>query len=133
MFSPHALARTTFRDPCSQDELIDIYDDHGIFLFPSLFEGFGKVFLEAMSRGLCVVASNTGGMRDVIRTRHNGILVEVGNYKQVFEAVDFLLGHPDTANGMSMEARNTSIQYTWDRVGRETAALYTVIRSKTVR
>ncbi|MGA8807684.1 MAG: glycosyltransferase family 4 protein, partial [Thermoanaerobaculia bacterium] len=48
----------------AQDALRDIYDAHGVFLFPSFFEGFGKAFLEAMSRGLCVVASDAGAMHD---------------------------------------------------------------------
>jgi glycosyltransferase involved in cell wall biosynthesis len=51
-----------------------IYDDHGVFLFPSFFEEFGKAFLESMSRGLVLVASNNGGMRDVIKEGQSGLL-----------------------------------------------------------
>jgi glycosyltransferase involved in cell wall biosynthesis len=47
-----ALNRVTFLDWMSQEDLRNVYDDHGIFLFPSFFEGFGKVFLEAMARGM---------------------------------------------------------------------------------
>ena len=62
----NVLERVSFVDWCDQIQLIRVYDEHGIFLFPSFFEGFGKAFIEAMSRGLVVIASKNGGMRDVI-------------------------------------------------------------------
>ena len=64
--TPEANRRAEILHWTTQDALRDIYDRHGIFLFPSFFEGFGKAFLEAMSRGLCVVASDVGGMHDLI-------------------------------------------------------------------
>ena len=45
------------------------------FLYSSLFEGFGKVALEAMARGLCVIASDVGSMRDVIHSGQDGVLI----------------------------------------------------------
>ena len=62
---------------------MQVYDEHGVFLFPSFFEGFGKAFLEAMSRGLVVVASNNGGMRDVIKDGQSGFLVKTGDWRQM--------------------------------------------------
>lgn len=108
----------------SQDRLMQVYDEHGIFLYPSLFDGFGKVFLEAMSRGLCVVTTATGGMEDVIRAPHNGMFVDMNDPGGLAEAVRFLRGHPARAGAMSVAARATALEYTWDRVGRETAAFY---------
>src|SRR5258706_3841758 len=71
----------------TQEALRDVYDAHGIFLFPSFFEGFGKAFLEAMSRGLCVVASDVGGMHDVIDSGKNGVLVPAGDAHAVADSV----------------------------------------------
>ena len=70
--------RVTFLDWMPQDELIRVFDEHGIFLFSSFFEGFGKTPLEAMVRGLCVVATATGGMRDYIEDGVSGRLTPVG-------------------------------------------------------
>ncbi|WP_149497774.1 glycosyltransferase family 4 protein [Roseiconus lacunae] len=47
-----------------QSRLLPLFDRHGIFVFPSFFEGAGKACIEALARGLNVVASDTGGMRD---------------------------------------------------------------------
>ena len=66
LLSETARPRVALLDWMPQKELLDVYDNHGIFVFPSFFEGFGKAFLEAMARGLCVVAADNGGASDVI-------------------------------------------------------------------
>lgn len=108
----------------SQEALRDIYDAHGIFLFPSFFEGFGKAFLEAMSRGLCVVASDVGGMHDLIESGRNGILVPPGDADALADAALTIMNDPDRAATMSRAAASTARRYTWGRVARETADFY---------
>ena len=110
--------------------LIEVYDAHGLFLFPSFFEGFGKVFLEAMSRGLCVIASNVGGARDVIENGVSGLLVPPGDAAAIASAAESLLADPSRAAAMATEAARVSRTYTWDRVARETATFYEVIRTQ---
>jgi len=73
--------RVSFMDWLPQNDLRRVYDDHGIFLFPSFFEGAAKAVLEAMARGLCVVAADTGGMRDYIEHGEDGFLVPVGDVR----------------------------------------------------
>lgn len=104
--------------------LVDVYDAHGIFLFPSFFEGFGKVFLEAMSRGLCVVATDVGGAHDVIENGVSGLLVPPGSVVAIVNATESLLAEPDGAAIMSAQAARVASTYTWERVARETAAFY---------
>jgi glycosyltransferase involved in cell wall biosynthesis len=108
----------------TQDALRDIYDAHGIFLFPSFFEGFGKAFLEAMSRGLCVVASDVGGMHDVIDSGRNGVLVPAGNATALADEALGIARDADRATAMSAAAAQTAREYSWERVARETAAFY---------
>jgi glycosyltransferase involved in cell wall biosynthesis len=115
--------RTTIQHWTTQDALRDIYDQHGTFLFPSFFEGFGKAFLEAMSRGLCVVASDVGGMHDVI-DGENGIVVPPGDAVALADAALRIIRNPDTAIAMSAAAARKAREYTWERVGLETAAFY---------
>lgn len=109
------------------DALRAIYDAHGVFLFPSFYEGFGKVFLEAMSRGLCTIASDVGGAHDVITSGTDGVLVPPGDAGAVAGAVRAL--DLPRAVAMSEAAVHTARQYTWKRVGRETAAFYERLRS----
>jgi glycosyltransferase involved in cell wall biosynthesis len=108
----------------TQDALRNIYDAQGIFLFPSFFEGFGKAFLEAMSRGLCVIASDAGGMHDIIENGRNGILVPPGDANALADAALAIIRNPGHASEMSSAAAVTARRYTWDRVARETADFY---------
>jgi glycosyltransferase involved in cell wall biosynthesis len=99
-------------------ELVQVYDRHGVFLFPSYFEGFGKAFLEAMSRGLVVVASDVGGMRDLIRDGVNGYLVPPG------DAAGLAARAREARIEMGAKAAETARVHTWDRVAEETVAFY---------
>ncbi len=109
---------------CSQSDLLNMYDQHGILLFPSLFEGFGKVFLEAMSRGLCVVATSEGGMGDIIIDQDNGFLVKHNCPAEIVSIVKHLWDNLEMALEMSGRAAATAAEYSWDRVARETEAFY---------
>lgn len=124
LLSEEASKRVSLHDWMPQEELLKVYDQHGIFLFPSFFEGFGKVFLEAMSRGLCVIASDNGGARDVIRHGMNGMLSPTGNVETVVAYAQELMSQFPLAANISKEAALTARQYTWDRVAAETAAFY---------
>jgi glycosyltransferase involved in cell wall biosynthesis len=123
LLTSDANDRTTIQHWTTQDALRDIYDQHGTFLFPSFFEGFGKAFLEAMSRGLCVVASDVGGMHDVI-DGENGIVVPPGDAVALADGALRIIRSPDAAIAMSAAAARRAREYTWERVGLETAAFY---------
>jgi glycosyltransferase involved in cell wall biosynthesis len=116
--------RVRLVDWMPQEELMQVYDSHGLFLFPSFFEGFGKAFLEAMSRGLCVVAADNGGAHDVIANEVSGMLTPTGDVDAMANACFRLLGDHNTAVRMSNAAAKTARAYTWDRVARETVAFY---------
>jgi glycosyltransferase involved in cell wall biosynthesis len=116
--------RVTLHDWMPQAKLRDVYDRHGVLLFPSLFEGFGKVFLEAMARGLCVAASDVGGMSDVIRTNDNGWLVPAGDAPALAAAAEKMMSEPALFARISRAARETALRYTWQRAARETVGFY---------
>jgi glycosyltransferase involved in cell wall biosynthesis len=116
--------RISFVEWRDQQNLMQVYDKHGLFLFPSFFEGFGKAFLEAMSRGLVVVACNNGGMSDVIKDGQNGFLTETGDWRQMAKAAIRAIENPELSASVSTEARRTSLSYSWKRVAIETTAFY---------
>jgi glycosyltransferase involved in cell wall biosynthesis len=125
LFQRETIAeRVSFIAWRNQLDLMRVYDEHGIFLFPSFFEGFGKVFIEAMSRGLVVVASNNGGMRDVIKDGESGFLAETGDWRRMADLAIHAVENPGLARCISSEARRCSLSYSWQRVGIATASFY---------
>jgi len=124
LLTSEANERMTVVPWTTQEALRDLYDAHGVFLFPSFFEGFGKAFLEAISRGLCVVASDVGGMHDVIDSGKNGILVPPGDAKTLADQALAIVNDLPRATAMSAAAAQTAREYSWERVARETAAFY---------
>jgi glycosyltransferase involved in cell wall biosynthesis len=121
-----AAARTSLIGWMPQEDLVRIYDEHGIFLFPSFYEGFGKVFLEAMSRGLCVIASDMGGPHDLIRSGTDGILVPTGDANAIVEALRSLTLLQ--ASRISTAARSRASEYTWTRLATEVTRFYEDLR-----
>lgn len=128
LLSPSTLERTTFVDWIPQNELVDLYDRHGIFLFPSYTEGFGKVFIEAMARGLCVVASNAAGMKDVIQHGKDGFLCEPGNASDFVEKVNDIFQN-DRNHVLSQNAAAKAREYTWEKTALETLKFYDQINT----
>lgn len=107
-----------------QEQLVALFDAHGIFLCPSLFEGFGKVFMEAMARGLCVIGTRTGGMPDIIASGRNGILVPFHDPSAIVAAVRGLVNDPDRGQSMAAQAALAARGYSWRRTAAEALSFY---------
>ena len=116
--------RVTFVAWMPQEQLMELYDRHGVFLFPSFFEGFGKAPLEAMSRGLCVVASRTGGMRDYIDDGVSGCLVPIGRPDAMADVALQLMSDHNRCRTMSLAARETAATHTWNRCAEDAVSFY---------
>lgn len=120
--------RVTLLPWCDQKELIELYDQHGLFVFPSFFEGAGKAALEAMSRGLCVIASDTGGMHDYIQHGINGFLCEVGNVRQFVERLNQLLNSPETIRATGTQAYESMNDYSWKKCAEKAVEFYRTLQ-----
>lgn len=71
----------------------EIYSILDILVLASDTEGTPRVVLEAMSNGICVVATNVGGLKEIIDNNKNGVLVNKGDYKSISENIDYLLSN----------------------------------------
>jgi glycosyltransferase involved in cell wall biosynthesis/GT2 family glycosyltransferase len=82
-----ALECALFHGELPNQALSRLYDACDVFVAPSLYESFGLVFLEAMSRGKAVVGTRTGGVPEVVRDTVDGFLVEPGDSEGLAEAI----------------------------------------------
>jgi glycosyltransferase involved in cell wall biosynthesis len=120
--------RILLRDWVSRDALMELYDAHGLFLFPTLAEGAAKVVMEAMARGMCVVSSDTSGPRDYIHSGVNGVLVPVGDAMAMARAAERLVESGDECQRMGAAARITGEQFRWSRCARQMLTFYADLR-----
>jgi glycosyltransferase involved in cell wall biosynthesis len=108
----------------SEAELLRRMQGCALMVFPSLYEGFGIAFLEAMAVGLPVVTTRTGGMADIIEPGVNGELVGVRKPAALAETILGLLGDPARRRRLGTAARQTASRYTWQRAASDTNRLY---------
>lgn len=79
-----------------------------VLVVPSLSESFGRVVIEAMAARTPVVASEVGGIPDIIVNGVNGILVPVKNPRAISEAVIKLLSDKSLYYNISQNSRKTA-------------------------
>ena len=71
------------------DKLLEEYQTANAFVLASRFEAFGVVFIEALSAGLPVIGTKSGGPEEIINDA-NGILVDINNVDQLSNAMEVL-------------------------------------------
>jgi len=102
--------------------LLSAYD---LFVQPSIWEGFGLTLVEAMAVGLPVVATDVGGIPEIVRHGRDGILVPAGDAAALASAIAALLDDPARRSAFAAEGRHRArTEFHIDRLVAETAALY---------
>jgi glycosyltransferase involved in cell wall biosynthesis len=117
--APALLPRVTFVDWVDQARLMELYDGHGVQIIPSLYEGASKAHYEGMSRGLCMVCSAVGAMKDSIVDGVNGLLAKPGDARGLATQLTRALADPEAAASMAAAAREVACRYTWRRTAEE--------------
>jgi glycosyltransferase involved in cell wall biosynthesis len=106
----------TFTGYVQGKPLADLFAAADIFLFPSEHETFGNVVLEAMASGTPVIGAASGGVRDIVRDGETGFLRPPGDIGGFVQAVDTLFGSVELRRSMGLNARQYSIQQSWDAI-----------------
>lgn len=81
-------------------EALRYYALIGLLIVPSQYEGFGLTAAEGMAAGLPVIASDVGGLREVIDNGNSGLLVPYGDVEKMSSALLSMLSNPERASRM---------------------------------
>ena len=96
-----------------------------VAVFPSLYEPFGIVALEAMAADAPVVVSNVGGLAEVVEHAETGILVHPNDPASLAWGVLHTLLHPEWAKMRAANAYRAAVsQYSWANIARQTIDVY---------
>jgi glycosyltransferase involved in cell wall biosynthesis len=114
-------------------DLPPLYRAAAVSVIPSLEEGFGIPAAEAMGCGIPVVASDAGGLPEVVEDGTCGFVVPKGNADALAEAIGRLLADPELRARMGAAARERALRlFDWDIAARAFDSLYRQVLSGSV-
>ena len=100
--------------PCSPWALRERYRKADVFVFPSFFEGFGLVLLEAMACALPAIAASSTAAPEIL-TPDCGQLVETGDVHALVSALRWFSSHRERIPSMGLAATTRAELFSWDR------------------
>ena len=105
-----------------QGVLPNLYKNASLFVYPSLYEGFGLPVLEAMASGVPVITSNTTSLPEVVGDA--GLLVDPQNVDALREGISRLLVDDTLRRDISGKGLERARLFSWEKCSRETLAVY---------
>jgi glycogen synthase len=123
-----------------QSEIIPLYSKAAAFVCPSVYEPFGLINLEAMACGIPVIASQVGGIPDIVRHGKTGFLVPYAPVSErnpepcdpeafateLAAAVNSILDNPDLGRDMGRQGMQRAREtFSWSAIARRTLQFYT--------
>lgn len=107
------------------DDLRPFFDLLDVFVLPSQKEAFGMVLLEAMRSGCPVVASDIGGIPEIVRDGETGLLFKAGDAQALADTIGRLLEDKKLRDRLKLNAqRMVKEEFSLERMTRETEKVY---------
>ena len=124
----------TFLGWVPNSELPPYYHAAAVSVVPSLEEGFGIPAAEAMGCQIPVVASDAGGLPEVVEHGVTGLIVPRGDSVALAEAIGALLADPARRAQMGRAGRERALRlFDWDRTAEQLERIYAEVLSRTGR
>ncbi|HPF21642.1 MAG TPA: glycosyltransferase family 4 protein [Syntrophomonas sp.] len=102
-----------------------VYHHAKAAVFPSLYEPFGIVALEAMATNTPVIVSEVGGLSEIVEHRQTGLKVPPGHESKLAEAIIELLTNTEYARQFAKNAAQAiASTYSWETIAHSTIAVY---------
>lgn len=110
-------------EPAGASELDRLFREATMFAMPSLYEGFGMPFLEAMAYGLPCVGTAVCAVPEIVRDGETGRLAAPGDVDSLHAALRALAADPAAAAALGARGREDAVaRWTWDAVAQRIMA-----------
>jgi len=113
-FPPEVRDRVSCLRAAPEKGIAAVFASADIYVLPSIFEGTPLTLMEAMWSGLPIIATETCGMRDVLRHGDNGLLIPVRAPERLSQELERLFDNAELRAKLGQAARADAVQnYTW--------------------
>ena len=115
----------TFTGRISDEERDRLYHAADAAVFPSLYEPFGIVALEAMAARCPVIVAHTGGLAEVVKLHETGLTVYPNNVDSLVWGITHTLAHPHWSQARALNAfQDVCTRYNWHTIAQTTLDIY---------
>lgn len=116
-----ALEKHQWIPSMSHEQVLSCMREHDVFVFPSLFEGFGLVITEAMSQGVPVITTERTAGPDLIKDGEDGWIVPAASSTAIKHVLTKILESPEIVEQFGVAAQNKALTRPWSVYGQEMA------------
>lgn len=128
--TPKTRSRINFAGSFPHEDVISYYHQADILINPSLTEAFGMSLVEAMACKVPVIATNIGGMKEIVDDEKTGLTVKADNPTDLANAILRLLQSENIKKSMGEAGLARAINlFTWDNVANNLWDLYSELQS----
>jgi len=120
--------RVSFRGRLTRSAVREEFRNSQLFVLPSLWEGQGIVFLEAMASGLPIVATRIPGVNGMLEDQVNALLVPPRDSRALAEAIQKLVASPELRLELASEGLKRVRQFDWNQLVDRIISLYSLAR-----
>ncbi len=99
-----------------------LYQGASLFLYPTLYEGFGLPVVEAMASGVPVITSNTSSLKEIAQGYAE--LVNPLEVKEIAKAIERCMGNRGHARQLAVRGRERSARFRWEETAKSTLDIY---------
>jgi glycosyltransferase involved in cell wall biosynthesis len=119
---PEMQSRIIVTGYVPDQDLASLYSNAMMFVYPSLYEGFGLPLLEAMQCGVPVISSNTSSLPEVVGDA--GLMVPPTDGDALCQAMLNLYKNSNLRAQMALKSLERSRRFSWEKCARETLVAY---------
>jgi glycosyltransferase involved in cell wall biosynthesis len=106
----------------TDDELVVLYNAAQVFVYPSIYEGFGLPVLEAMACGTPVVTSNSSSLPEVAGIA--ALMVDPNSEEEIARAILSVLSNPELQNRLKNAGPVQAAKFIWEKTAMDTVEVY---------
>ena len=113
----------------SNEELLFLYNSADLFVYPSLYEGFGLPVIEAMACRTPVITSNVSSLPEVAGDA--AILVDPYNVEEIADAIYRVISDKELKENLIAKGLKRATEFSWEKVAQETMKVFEEVYRET--